>query len=374
MRRVKACFMAAVLCLSLLLSPALAAEEVYFTGVNDQLLRLTDETMPMWVNGTLYVPASVFDENVTGVDLGFNCSQSLNSDIVTLYNLRQMLVFDLSAGNSRNQHTGEVFSDRAITRNGVVYLPVAAVCSFFGLTYVYRYTDYGYLVRIRSSAAYLSDASFIDAASTAMNRYLQAYLQSQTPEEPEVPDEQPGEEQPVMNVRVCLAFLCQSGQAAQDILDRLDQGGDRGLFLFPVQEMAGQDDLIRRIVGSGHCVGLIAQGQTAQESAQLLEQGNQALSHIARVGTVTALVPEEQREELEQAGWVCWNETLSGLAREGESAYSSASRILRTIGTRQRTVYLTMDDTSSSAQVLDRLLDQMDSGQYTILTPLETRL
>ena len=375
MRRIKACLAAALVCLTALLTPALAAEDVYFVSVNDRLRPLTADTMPAWVDGTLYVPASVFDENLTESKLGLYCNQSQSNDTVTVYNLRQMLVFDLVQGNSRNQHTGEIFSDRAITRNGRAYLPVEAVCRFFGLTYSYRHTDFGYLIRIKSSSVILDDLSFIDAASSLMSDRLRQYQQSQPPvEQPDGTGGQEGDEPSPVSVRVCLAFVCGSGEAAAEILDQLDAAGGRGLFFFPAQDLAGWDDLVRRVVGSGHCVGLTAQGGSAGETRALLEQGNQALAHIARTAAVTALVPQEQRQELEQEGWVCWDETVSGLAREGESESSCASRVLSSIGTRQRTVYLTLDDTDFSAQVLQRLLRRLGSGAYTILTPLETRL
>ena len=50
-----------------------AETTVYFTAVNDQLLPdLSDETMPFWSGGRLYVPSTV----ITGTDLGLFYSRS----------------------------------------------------------------------------------------------------------------------------------------------------------------------------------------------------------------------------------------------------------------------------------------------------------
>lgn len=381
MKRTAALAAALALCLALFLSPARAVGDVCFTAVNDNLIPLAGDSMPAWVGGELYVPASVFDHNAngTGVSLGFYCSHSRNSGTVTLYNLRQMLVFDINAGNSRNQHTGEVFADRAVTRNGRVYLPLAAVCRFFGLEYSYNYTEYGYLVRIKNESVVLSDAAFIDAAGNLMSSRLREYNQSLTPDDPQDPgiSDQPGTPDPPpagVNVQVCLAFRCETGQALEQVLSALDEAGKTGLFLFPPQELATRDDLVRRCVCSGHCVGLLAQGESEEQTRALLEQGEGLLGHVARMETSTALVTPGQEELFQAEGWTCWRESMSALPQEGESASACAARLIRQIGTRQRTVYLTLDDGEETARVLPTLLRQLEREQYTIQTPLETRL
>lgn len=54
---------------SLTPSETRAETTVYFTAVNDQLLPdLSDETMPFWSGGRLYVPSTV----ITGTDLGLS--------------------------------------------------------------------------------------------------------------------------------------------------------------------------------------------------------------------------------------------------------------------------------------------------------------
>ena len=123
------------------LSPSVSAADLYFTAINDSVCTLTSDTMPFWSGGLLYVPYTVFDpeRNSTGVNLGLYVSYSSRArTTVTLYNRSKVLVFDLNEGNCRDDVTGEVYSYRAIVRNGVPYLPLAMVCPFFGLTYTYN--------------------------------------------------------------------------------------------------------------------------------------------------------------------------------------------------------------------------------------------
>ena len=199
-KRLGALLCALVMCLALL-SPASALEEVCFTSLNNKLLPLASDTMPLWSGGVLYVPASLFDGSATnssyGVTLGVSLTQSQSSGTITLYSLSGILVFDLNSGICVDQQTGELLSGRAITRNGRIYLPLNIVVDFFGLRSSYLHTDYGYLVRIKNRddtasngrRSILTDEVFIDSAGNQMNLQLKEYQKSLLPvEEPETPD------------------------------------------------------------------------------------------------------------------------------------------------------------------------------------------
>lgn len=382
-KRLTALLCAVVLCLCCLNAHAINAGDVYFTAVNDRLLPLAADTMPTWVDGRLYVPASVFDSSATGVDLGPYFRQ--NNNTVTLYSLRQMLVFDLNRGIAYDQHTGQNLSARAVNRNGRIYLPVETVCDFFELEDSYNYTLYGYLVRIKSPAAWLNDADFMDAGAIPMSTALEDFLRAQQPADtpippsgtsrPVTPDPEPSPEPDdttKTQTQVYLAFRCENTGGLSQILDLLDDSGSRAIFFFDPELLAQQDDLIRRAAGSGHSIGLLAQGSSLEESRRLLAQGNQLLARIARTAATAALAPADQRGGLEADGWVCWQETVNALPRETERATSYAQRILNAMGTR-RTVRLTLDDSHQTARVLSTLLQQFEQKQCRILLPLETR-
>ncbi len=80
----------------LLVIPILAQNTVYFTAINNTLLELDDQTMPIMENGTIYLPSSVFNSS----DLGTYCLYSRNKQQVVISDLDKILYFDMSAGNS----------------------------------------------------------------------------------------------------------------------------------------------------------------------------------------------------------------------------------------------------------------------------------
>ena len=378
--RLTALFCAAVLLLSLSTAHAINAGDVYFTAVNDKpLLPLSTDTMPTWVDGRLYVPASVFDSSYTGVDLGLFFRQ--NNNTVTLYTLRQMLVFDLNRGIAYDQHSGESLPAKAVNRNGRIYLPVETVCDFFGLEDSYNYTPYGYLIRIKTSAAWLNDADFIDGGTIPMSAALEEFLRSQQPSDVPSPPQPttPGPTQPPepddtekAQTQVYLAFRCQSGEGLSDVLDLLSASSAPAIFFFDPTKLTQQDDLIRRVVGSGHNIGLLAQGETAAESRLSLAEGNRLLASIARTAATAALAPNDQYAALKEAGWACWRETINAVPRQNERPASYTQRITAAIGSR-RTTRLTLDDSTATARVLPSLLQQLEETECRILLPLETR-
>lgn len=388
-KRLMALLCAAVLCLSMIPARAINVGDVYFTSVNDKLLLpLAMDTMPIWVSGVLYVPAAVFDSTATGVDLGLYCNQSSTNNTVTLYTLKQMLVFDLARGIAYDHHSGQSISARAVNRNGRIYLPVEKVCNFFGLEDSYHYTQYGYLVRIKNDAARRNDADFMDAASVSMASSLQEFLRSQQPADNPKPPDPPKvdddpkppqdneDEQPKTRVQICLGFRCETGEGLERILDTLDRNDSRGVFFFSSEQLIAQDDLVRRVVGSGHGIGLLADGGTAEESLRRMEKGNELLHHIARTAATGTLAPEEQRQALEAENWACWRETVNGIPRSSERAAAAIQRILRGIGTRSRTVRVTLDDSAATANLLPGLLDRMNQQgnreEFRVILPTET--
>jgi len=379
MKRFLAWLCAAVLCLALLPAPSGAAD-VHFTSVNDRLLPLTADTMPIWVDGVLYVPTSVFDNNTTGVTtLGMYGNQSRDGKTVTLYTLRQMVVLDLTTGLARDQHTGQSLPELStITRNGRAYLPLAAVCEFFHLEYSYNYTEFGVLVRVKSENVILTDVRFIDAATSLMRNYLKEYLENQPGQSPgstePLPPVTPPVTDPEQKVQICLAFSSRSGEGTAELLDRLDQAGCQGLFLFAPEDLMEQDDLVRRIVGSGHWIGIRAEGRNAEESREILARSNDILRHVARTAATVVLVPESQRAQLSEDGWVCWKSTLNAMPKAAESGEEYAGRLIKGIGDRQGIVCLQLDDGEDSLRVFPELLKRMADEPYTIVAPLETRL
>ena len=388
MKKYKTKLLAVLLTLALCLGAlpiSVSAADLYFTALNERVELLTSDSMPFWYGGELYVPYSVFDRalNTTQVDLGLNVSyNSRTRSSVTIYNLRQqMLTFDLNAGTCQNELTGEAYSARAIMRNGKPYLPVATVCSFFGLSWSYSALPSipdGYLVRITNGDAVLDDASFIDAAGNTLDTRLQQYTQSlnsaasTTPAQPEEP--QPEEPISPNDTPTYLAVLAWDINGLSDILDSLDDAGRYALFFLTPQVLEEEGNLVRRMLGSGHLVGILAQGEDLAQSRRQLETGTSALERLAHTRTTLAYAPEDQRETLEREGWVCWDETLLLSPDESVSPSVFATRTLSWLEGRELATYLTLEGGEDAARVLPTLLRRLTSGRFILGVPIETRL
>lgn len=370
-----------------LLNTAQAAGNIYLTAVNENLLELTSDTMPTWSNGVLYVPYTVFDGSYTGINLGISSSYSRDEGTVTLYTLQQMVVFDLNRGTCYNPLTEQTLSGKAILRNGRPYVPVAAVCSYFGLTYSIIDIDEGYIVRIKSSGVVLSDYSFVDSAQNSIRNRIRDYNQANqsqptpgvlpptyNPEEPDTDITVPDDPVDADVIPTYLAFSCEDSQGLSEILDTLDSRNQRAIFFFDAQGLEREDDLIFRILGSGYSIGLIAQGRSTSATNRLLEEANQTLSQVAYTRTSVVLVPESQREELEAEGWICWNETASAVPTQGVGTNTYANQVLKRISGNHARVYLTLDASSETARVLPTLLRRLSEEGYGVSVPLETRL
>ena len=182
-----------VLMLCTLLPPrASAAPTLYFTAVNDRMCDLSDETMPFWQNGLLYVAGATVDGPD---DLGIRYSYNQEKSVAILYKGQRVLYCDLTAGTMENNRTGEQYAGSPIVRSGMVFFPITALAKMFDLKYSSTKIAYGYLLRIRDDNAVLSDEYFIDAATDPIQkRYAQyerahaaAEQENETPAQVETP-------------------------------------------------------------------------------------------------------------------------------------------------------------------------------------------
>ena len=204
---------------SLTPSETRAETTVYFTAVNDQLLPdLSDETMPFWSGGRLYIPSTV----ITGTDLGLFYSRSRDKSTAVVYRQGSALTFNFAAGTVADQNDRQ-YSGPAIVRSDVVFLPLDLLTQFFSLDYSYTRVTYGYLVRVKSDTVVLSDAKFIDAAAMSMeqryNEYMKTHSESNDPGN--TPDQNTDGDRDL----VCLALRVTDEESANALLDTLASSG-----------------------------------------------------------------------------------------------------------------------------------------------------
>lgn len=328
-RRKKA--LTAAVCAALLLgllSPASgAAGGVNLMAVNERVLDTTAENMPRTVGGVLYVPYTMLSNQViNGINLGVSALYSTTRRTVLVTDNQRGVIFDFQ-NNTAALLDDTPVSARAMVRNGMVFLPIDWLCQYFGTIRCSRvHTPYGTLIRITNSSAILSDTAFADAAGPQLADNLRRYLDSRAepvPNTPQQPTSQPTS-RPIETEAIpatdppsgaALFLALRPGAAALDCAQVLENRGQRALFLFTEEELAQEGDLIRRLVGAGHTVGLALTGESAEDCLLEAQRCGDLLACAAKCQALIASAPglgRSGRRELAAQGFVVWTTTVRG--------------------------------------------------------------
>lgn len=320
---------ALVLCLLLVVQTALpaagAAESVYFVAAGNEVLPLSDETMPFWSNGFLYVAASIFSGSVRQ-SLGI--SYTGTSQTAILYSAGDhSLIFDLHK-NYAEDSGGGVSYPGALRRGGVTFVPAYLVAKYFGLTYSVMEVEHGQLVWLRQSGMSLTDKQFANAAvypcAVSYNEYLKkknsASSSEQKPPEEEVSDVQKDGK----SIYLCI----EAGENTDTLLDVLERAGVQATFFCTPEFIKSHGGAVRRMTACGMGIGLLGRSGQAMED---LAEGAAALRQATCGGTRLAMIPSGTDEELraaQAAGYSCVQPRLdrSGYALKSESGAQSLLR------------------------------------------------
>lgn len=323
----------AALLAGLLLPASGSVPSVNLMAVNDTVVDITVENMPRTVGGVLYVPYTMLSKRDTGINnLGVNSMYSNTLRTVLVSDGQRGVVFDTQA-NTAQDLEGEPVPARAMVRNTTVFIPIDWLCSYFGTIRCTRTrTPHGTLIRVTSSAAILSDRDFVDAADNQLSANLQRYLESGGRGEGDDPSPSGGVEasQPPSGAELFLAL--RAGASAQDCAQLLESQGQRGLFLFAPEELSGQGDLVRRVAGAGHTVGLVLTGDELEHCLAAAARGRELLAAAARYNALVVSAPgldDAGRKALEREGYVLWSATAHG------SDFPSGSALVRGLNTRR---------------------------------------
>lgn len=341
---------ALALVLSLMIVSA-AATETFFLGINDTLPVGSTQITPIQYNGWVYVPMGVFNSRVTGVNLGVYCGLTDNDQSLVFYNLSgRTLTFDLVNGTATSDSGTSPVPSSTVRRNGTYYAPAYAICQYFGLTYSFHSTEYGPLLRIKDSNAVLSESLFLSSTASLMRNRSGAGNNSSSnppttnpgtappPQQPAVPEEPviPERGEPVPSFSLYLGVRAPSGVDLTGTLNALAGVNASAVVFFPANTLAENTAQLRQAVARGHKVGLIPQGETAQDQLNSVAEGSSQLARILRQETWFVLSSDQA---FTQAGYLCWSPglILSGNTKAATlydnvvdygSGRSSAGRVL----------------------------------------------
>jgi len=267
-----ACVLAAV-CLLLCLAPAQRAQavsDVCFISVNDRLLDMT--SLAEYISGQWYVPYTTFS------DFHINYQYFANGNTAQLFTKEKQYFFDLNYGSVYDGNN-KYYSAQGYLVNGVAYVPVAFVCTQFGLNWSYiEGSGYGDICRIKDAAVILPDSQFLSAASDMMASRYKAYEAARNPgaAATQTPT-------PVSAARVYLSFQGLPGDA---ILDALEAKNVKAAFFLSYKDILNGADTVRRIAGGENKLGILC------DSYEEYQEASAALYEAAHIKTVMVAAPD----------------------------------------------------------------------------------
>ena len=334
----------AAMALSLLLLFQLAAPPkaqavnyVYFVAAGENVLPLSDATMPFWSGGYLYIASSIFT-GIAREALNIGRSRNDKEKLVVLYSgsRAKSLWFEWEKDCAYDVD-GNVFYPGAIYRNDEVYVPVSLVARFFDLQYSVNKVNsrvngepiQGDLAWIRKPGNVLTDKYFMDAASSVITNRYEDYLQDKEKEQEQQGISSPGTAQTPAGVDIegKRIYLCiTAGADTSVLLDTLDHYGAQAAFFCTPEFMEQQGDLLRRMMATGQTIGILADaGDETQTVEEQLEAGNRALERATFGRTRLVRVENGDEQSLQRLGEEGYRCLETDIDRSGYGLYSAAN-------------------------------------------------
>ena len=334
----------AALALSLLLLFQLAAPPkaqavnyVYFVAAGENVLPLSDATMPFWSGGYLYIASSIFT-GIAREALNIGRSRNDKEKLVVLYSgsRAKSLWFEWEKDCAYDVD-GNVFYPGAIYRNDEVYVPVSLVARFFDLQYSVNKVKsrvngepiQGDLAWIRKPGNVLTDKYFMDAASSVITNRYEDYLKDKEKEQEQQGISSPGTAQTPAGVDIegKRIYLCiTAGADTSVLLDTLDQYSAQAAFFCTPEFMEQQGDLLRRMMATGQTIGILADaGDETQTVEEQLEAGNRALERATFGRTRLVRVENGDEQTLQRLGEEGYRCLEPDIDRSGYGLYSAAN-------------------------------------------------
>ena len=337
---------------------AKAADYVYFVAVGENILPLSDKTMPFWSGGYLYIASSIITGSVRDI-LDISCIRNQNQKRLVVYSVKdaESLFFEWEKDYATDKE-GNVYYPGAIYKNGEVFVPAALVARLFGLQYsvtavstaVDGETVKGDLVWLRQPGHILSASVFADAATSGAipERYAD-YMKSKRAQE--VESDTAGAPEDGVEVEGKRIYLClTAGEDASALMDQLDQYQAQAAFFCTPEFMEENGALLRRMTATGQSIGILADADDPDRTVlEQLSEANQALEEATFGKTRLVRVQngmEEDFQAVRDAGYRFLEPDLdrSGYQLQG---VSNANSLLRRIAGQRDGVSVWLADTAS---------------------------
>lgn len=358
MRRKIISLILALLLFSSLIDTASADNSgIYFTATNDTLLDLG--SMAVYSGGVAYVPAKLFP--TFGVYF-------LSSDTTAmLYDSKYYVYFDMVKGGCYDS-LGASYSTSAIYKNGQVYVPAYWVCAYFNLTYSsITGVGYGDIIRITNGKQVLTNAQFLDAATSLMHtRYNEYFGVNNNATPSPSPSPSSGNDGTQKGTNLSLCFI---GLPSKSILDSLDDYYDKACFFVTAEEAASSPDIIRRICGSGHSIGIYCKSSAQTECDAAVNAVFEAAQERPILITSPDSIAKSCQEYAKANGFAYFNPKIA-ISGSVKYAYMVTSKLQNSKG--YVSVEITLDENTEKA--LPSILQYLSSKSFKVSALHETNV
>lgn len=383
MKRTCALFVGAVLLVALFLPMAGAEPSVLFVAVEYTVFDLSPAHTPIYADSLLYAPLSVMVDN----DLDLHMLTSKDNRTLSLYKKTKMLTFDVESGLSYD--STQQYSYKLLKQSGITYVPVDAVCSYFGLSYKMLTSESGPVLHLRAENSSLSDKNFLSAATPVLKEKLDNYAASSSP------DVSPS---PTPPVRRIIYITIDDGPSAkgttEQMLDTLDKFGVKATFFLLGSNLTKNEDAVRRIVGSGHAVGLHSYSHdpdlfyaSTDSMRDELKKTNDLLDRIVNVKTRLVRLPFGSSpymkapgycEAISDGGYRFWDWNIDGDPTVGAEKVNTPEEIAAHIISElskpnaHNPAYLLIHDRKKTADALPAILSYLSNNNFVFAVCTES--
>lgn len=345
------------------------AADIYFTVINDEEPEtLSSLTMPFELGGSVYVPYTIFESKDEYGKPVLGTNAFISNETAVIWKDRMFLEFN-TKNNTTFDQDKNAKSYKAISRNDMIFVPVEPVCEFYGLTYSkISSSDLGIVIRIKNEYV-LEDKIYINAASGYMQQELTRYLTT-PPENTTQPPQTSGLPYDKRNVEVFISVYGYDSDRVDEMLWKLDLRGYKACFFVSAEDIKQNPAQIRRILGTGHRIGLYLGEDIDSEYLEASEYLRKAADSKTIIAAYKGVLTHELRARAEEMGIVFWFDD-SCEKHSAEDGFR-VSRLLNTLRNSEKRVDLILKADEEVATGLDGIISELAEGNFRVRRVRET--
>ncbi|MCL2227639.1 MAG: hypothetical protein FWB97_08445 [Oscillospiraceae bacterium] len=372
-KRVISLFAIFILGMAFLSEVSQAASPPYFVIINETKLPYNEDTMPFYIGNDIFIPVVVLT--------GLGVWEVSSEDFVRLYRGTRYVNFYTRPGEARtvNQDGTTLRWPHARRVGTRFFVPLRHVSDFFGLSYQIVPVPASIIPeRQMQVLRIISDSIVNGPTAVGMNRdELRASFLEHFAAHPPPPGngatQLPGDDVPpdYSDVTIHLSFFDISAGSAVWVLDLLDiqaESGFHACFFVNADDIRKNPDLIRRISGTGHALGIWLEDGTFEEyleTSALLFEAAKVRTVIVSAGYATETAAETAAEH----GLIFWDGFESLVDYSAQSVAVITANLPREGGDRKNLLF---PCTEGAASVLPGVYSYLRANEFTVERITET--